>query len=171
MRNRRGARARSARLGASAVAALAIAAPLLAACGPRGDRAGRFCALVKTDQPAITAGVRGASVDKVVDQFHALERTAPIAIESDWAKLTDLVEAAAAIQPGDAEAQARLTTAAYEANESVQNVVGWVRATCGVDLTVPAATATSTPTATTSPGATTPTAPTTAPSAAPTTVR
>ena len=128
---------------------------------------------MKTDQPAITAGVQGSqSVDEVVDQFHALQRTAPIAIESDWAKLTDLVEAAAAIQPGDADAQARLTTAAYEADESVQNVVGWVRATCGVDLTVPAAAATTTPTATTPAGATTPpgATPTTAP-AAPTTVR
>jgi len=159
MRNQGGTGARSARLTVAA-AIVAVGTSLLAACGPRGDRAGHFCALVKSDQPALTAGVKGdVSIDKVVDQFHDLERTAPIAIEADWAKLTDLVEAAAAIQPGDADAQARLTTAAYEANESVQNVVGWVRATCGVDLTVPASAAT-----------TAPAAPTTT-SAAPTTIR
>lgn len=112
---------------------------VVAGCGPRGDRAGRFCAAVKSDQPAITAGVQGsAPVDDVVGRFRALERTAPLAIEEDWAKLTDLVEAAAAIKPGDTQAQARLTAAAYEADGSVRNVVGWVRATCGVDLTVPA---------------------------------
>lgn len=145
MRNRRsrGApSARAVRLAAAVAAALAVAA----GCGPRGDRAGQFCAAVKSDQPAITAGVQGStSVGDVVGRFRALERTAPLAIEGDWAKLTDLVEAAAAIQPGDAQAQARLTAAAYEADGSVRNVVGWVRATCGVDLTVPAATPTPAP--------------------------
>ena len=135
---------------------MAIVAVVLAGCGPHGDRAGRFCLAVRRDQPAITAVVQGtAGVDKVVDRFHALERTAPIAIEDDWAKLTDLVEAAAAIQPGDAEAQARLTTAAYEADGSVRNVVGWVRATCGVDLTLPVAAVTTAPPATTPAPATT----------------
>jgi hypothetical protein len=151
MRNRSPLGARSAR-----AATVAIAAVVLAGCGPHGDRAGRFCLAVRRDQPAITAVMQGtSSVDKVVDRFHALERTAPIAIEDDWAKLTDLVEAAAAIQPGDAEAQARLTTAAYEADGSVRNVVGWVRATCGVDLTVPVAAATTAPAATTPAPATT----------------
>ncbi len=88
----------------------------------------------------------------VVDRFHDLERTAPLAIEDDWRVLTQLVETAAAIAPGDAAARTRLVTAAYEADRSVQNVVGWVRSVCGVDLTLPAiAEASPTPTGSRSP--------------------
>jgi|RhiMethySRZTD1v2_1073278.scaffolds.fasta_scaffold283518_2 hypothetical protein len=141
-----------------------LAAPLvglawaLVACGGSGgDRAGRFCAEVKADQPTITATVADPSaVDHVVDRFHDLEQTAPLAIEDDWRVLTQLVETAAAIAPGDAEARTRLVTAAYEADRSVQNVVGWVRSVCGVDLTLPAIAASTTPTiapATTAPAA------------------
>ena len=78
-----------------------------------------------------------SGVDHVVDRFHDLEQTAPLAIEDDWRVLTQLVETAAAIAPGDTEARTRLVTAAYEADRSVQNVVGWVRSVCGVDLTLP----------------------------------
>ena len=90
-----------------------LAAPLvglawaLVACGGSGgDRAGRFCAEVKADQPTITATVADPTgVDHVVDRFHDLEQTAPLAIEDDWQVLTQLVETAAAIAPGDTAGQ------------------------------------------------------------------
>jgi hypothetical protein len=130
-----------------------LAAPLvglawaLVACGGNGgDRAGRFCAEVKADQPTITATVADPTgVEAVVDRFRALEQTAPLAIEDDWQVLTQLVETAAAISPGDAAARTRLVTAAHEADRSVQNVVGWVRSVCGVDLTLPAIAASTIP--------------------------
>jgi hypothetical protein len=117
----------------------------LSACGSRGDRAGRFCAEVKADQSTITSAVADpSSVDAVVDRFRVLEETAPLPIEDDWRVLTQLVETAAAIEPNDTAARTRLVTAAYEADRSVQNVVGWVRSVCGVDLTLPAIAATPT---------------------------
>ena len=118
-----------------------VAAPLvlaLAACGGGRDRAGQFCAQVRKDQPVITAAVTDpASVSSVVDRFQALARRAPVAIEDDWSVLTELVETAAGLDPTDAAARTRLVTAAYEADHSVQQVVEWVRAVCGIDLTLP----------------------------------
>jgi hypothetical protein len=134
-----------------------LAWALVACGGSGGDRAGRFCAEVKADQPTITATVADPTgVDHVVDRFRDLEQTAPLAIEDDWQVLTQLVETAAAIAPGDTAARTRFVTAAYEADRSVQNVVGWVRSVCGVDLTLPAiaaSTAPATAPATTTPGA------------------
>jgi hypothetical protein len=135
------------------VAPLAGLTLALAACGDDGsDRAGRFCAEVKADQPTITSAISDpASVSTVVDRFRDLESTAPLPIEDDWTVLTQLVETAAAIDPADAEARERLVTAAYEADHSVQNVVGWVRSVCGVDLTLPAIASTTAPPTTAAP--------------------
>jgi hypothetical protein len=133
MRNRAGFSA----LTASGALALALA---LTACSDSGDRAGRFCAEVREDPAALTTGVKATGdVGKVVERFRTLERTAPLAIEQDWARLTELVELAAAIEPGDTTARTRLVTAAYEADRAVQAVVTWVRGVCGVDLTIPVA--------------------------------
>jgi hypothetical protein len=113
---------------------------LVAACSDAGgDRAGRFCAAVREDQAVITTAVQDAAqVGDVVDRFRALERTAPLAIEQAWSRLTELVELAADLDPADLQARTRLVAAAYESEGDVQQVVTWVRGTCGVDLTVPA---------------------------------
>jgi hypothetical protein len=155
MRNRAGFSA----LTASGALALALS---LTACSSSGDRAGRFCAEVREDPAALTSGVKATGdVGKVVERFRTLERTAPLAIEDDWARLTELVELAAAIEPGDTTARTRLVTAAYEADQSVQAVVTWVRGVCGVDLTIPVGATTS------APAATAPANPTPAPAATP----
>jgi hypothetical protein len=136
------------RAGFSALTVSGALALALTACSATGDRAGRFCAEVREDPAALTAGVKATGdVDKVVTRFRTLERTAPLAIEDDWARLTELVELAAAIEPGDATARTRLVTAAYEADRSVQSVVTWVRGVCGVDLTIPVGATTSAPAA------------------------
>jgi hypothetical protein len=126
---------------AALAGALGAVGLLATACGGGGDRAAQFCAEVRADQPVITAGVQGSvEVGDVVGRFRSLEGKAPLAIEEDWSVLTELVETAAAIEPTDPEARNRLVSAAYEADLSVQHVVGWVKAVCGVDLTAGSAT-------------------------------
>lgn len=137
------------------VALVALVLAVAAGCRDAGgDRAGRFCAEVRKDPATITSGVQGTTAaNDVVRRFRTLEATAPIAIEDDWGRLTELVELAADVDPADVEARTRLITAAYEADGSVRNVVTWVRGTCGVDLTVPAS-ATTTASASTPPATT-----------------
>jgi len=107
----------------------------VSACAHPGDAAGRFCAAIRTDRTTITTAVQDPSkVKSVVGRFQALGRAAPLAIRDDWGALTALVEQAATIAPNDSSGRDALVLKAYEANGSVQNVVGWVKGVCGVDL-------------------------------------
>ncbi len=105
------------------------------ACSHSAATAGQFCAAIRHDQVTITTAVRDpAAVKAVVGRFQDLGRAAPLAIKDDWGELTSLVQQAAALAPDDTAGRNALVLRAYEANAAVQNVVGWVKGVCGVDL-------------------------------------
>jgi hypothetical protein len=73
----------------------------------------------------------------LLTRYRELARVAPLSVEDSWTVITDLVEAAAAVDRQDADAVARLAEQAFAADLAAREVAAWAAERCGV--TVPRA--------------------------------
>jgi hypothetical protein len=118
------------------VAAVVLLAVGLAGCN-RGERADgtRFCEALRTEQITLTGGVTTPEqATALLQRYRELEVLAPAAVRDEWTVVADLIEAAATAPTDDPAATQRLTEQALAAQQDVDTVTEWVRATCGVDL-------------------------------------
>ena len=76
----------------------------------------------------------GGDVVAQVARYKRLLKVAPLAIESDFQVLTDLLDAAARMNPNNTDDVQEIADRAYAANMSAQAVSAWVKDTCAVDL-------------------------------------
>lgn len=126
-------------LPARAVAGAASAvllAMVISACS-RDDRAdgARFCEALRTEQITLTGGVTStAQAEALVARYEELAELAPAAVRDEWTVVTQLLEAAVTTPADDPEAAQALTERALAAQQDVDVVTEWVRATCAVDL-------------------------------------
>lgn len=63
-----------------------------------------------------------------------MNRITPLTIEDEWQVLTDLVQLAADVVPGDTQSLQELTDAAYKAERPVRSMTEWVETTCGLTM-------------------------------------
>jgi hypothetical protein len=157
---------------AGAVAAV-VSMAALTACSSSSRGQDAFCQRLTRDRDALVTGVVDAkTAETAAQQYVALDGIAPEAIRVEWHQLTQLVQNAAKLDPGSADARRALVQQAYDSASAAATVTQYAKSTCGVDLTAPVtAPPTTAPptTAAPAPAPTTaaPAAPTTAPSAAP----
>jgi hypothetical protein len=128
-----------------------LAALVLAGCHGTSRTQARFCDRLRTSEPVLTAAI--ASPDAahiVVEEFVALGKVTPLAIEDDWNILTDLVQTADTMDLGDPAAQSALAAKVFAADAATKNVLAYAEDRCGVDLSggIPANVTTSTTAAT-----------------------
>ena len=76
----------------------------------------------------------GGDVVAQVARYKRLLKVAPLSIETDFRVLTDLLDAAARMNPNNTDDVQDIADRAYAANMSAQVVSAWVKDTCAVDL-------------------------------------
>ena len=71
-----------------------------------------------------------------VGHFTRLQKVAPLEVQQDWDALTELMIAASKVKADDAESVQQVADLAY-ATEAIANTASeWVKATCGVDISL-----------------------------------
>jgi hypothetical protein len=95
------------------------------------------------------------TAETAAQQYVALDGLAPEAIRVEWHELTELVQTAAKLDPGSADARTALVQQAYASAPAAATVTAYAKSTCGVDLTAPV----TAPPTTAAPAATPTTAP------------
>jgi hypothetical protein len=107
----------------------------LAGCGSTPRTTTNFCRQLEQEMPAIAElPATPEAIDATVERFERLLAVAPLAIEEDLSKLTDLFRAAADMDAADPESVQSVVDQAYYTEQSAANVSDYVLATCGVDI-------------------------------------
>ena len=116
----------------SFVAVLAVA---IASCGGDERSSNAFCRQLADELPEIGQPMdTGGDVVAQVARYKRLLKVAPLSIETDFRVLTDLLDAAARMNPNNTDDVQDIADRAYAANMSAQVVSAWVKDTCAVDL-------------------------------------
>jgi hypothetical protein len=129
-------------------------AVVLTGCHGTSRTQSNFCNHLRASAPVLTAPVASpAAADTVVQEFVALAKLTPLAIQDDWNALTDLVRTAATMDLADPAAQSELASKVFATDAAAKNVLGYAHDRCGVDLSgaIPETTATTSTTAATPP--------------------
>jgi hypothetical protein len=130
----------------AAAACLAGAIVAVAACSSSSRGQDAFCTRLTRDRDSLVTGVVDAkTADTAAQQYVALDALAPEAIRVEWHQLTELVQSAAQVDTGSADARSALVQQAYASAPAAAKVTQYAKSTCGVDLgrpvTPPATTA------------------------------
>ena len=115
----------------------AIAAVGLSACAETPRTGTNFCRQLAKEMPGIA--VMPATVEEVnasVGHFTRLQKVAPLEVQNDWDALTELMIAASQVKAEDAESVQKVADLAYATEASAQSASKWVKATCGVDISL-----------------------------------
>lgn len=119
-----------------AMALVAVASSIAAtSCSDTDRTAARFCAELQSQLPALTAPLAtSGDVDALVRRFEKLNGITPLAIETEWQIVTDLVKMASNVIPADQASRQELADAAYQAERPARDMTLWVESTCGFDM-------------------------------------
>lgn len=117
------------------LAPLALLAVVALGCTSTPRTATNFCRLIERHRDTLVLLPTSAdAVGAVAERYAELLEVAPLAVEQDWAVLTDLMAAAAAVDANDPEAVEDLIQRSLLAERSAKSASNWVLETCGVDL-------------------------------------
>lgn len=107
------------------------------ACAETPRTGTNFCRQLAKEMPGIS--VMPATVEEVnaaVGHFTRLQKVAPLEVQQDWDALTDLMIAASKVKADDAESVQQVADLAYATEASANSASEWVKATCGVDISL-----------------------------------
>jgi hypothetical protein len=118
------------------MAACVLASGLaLVACGSTPRSATNFCRQLEQEMPGIAElPATPEAIDGTVERYERLLALAPLGVESDLRKLTDLFRAAADMDAADPESVQSVVDQTYFTEQSAEYVSAWVLDTCGVDI-------------------------------------
>jgi hypothetical protein len=114
-----------------------IASVVLTACSETPRTGTNFCRQLAKEMPGIA--VMPATVEEVnaaVGHFTRLQKVAPLEVQQDWDVLTELMIAASKVKAEDAESVQQVADLAYASEASSKSASDWVKATCGVDISL-----------------------------------
>lgn len=121
-----------------ALAALALSIAGLAACGddPQQRSESNYCAQVNTYLADLSAPVLAvpADIDRVLDAWRAVARSAPLAIEAEWNTMVNNVETASTVDPNDPASMQRVADTARRSEPAANLVITYTRQKCGADI-------------------------------------
>lgn len=109
----------------------------VAACAETPRTGTNFCRQLAKEMPGIS--VMPATVEEVnaaVGHFTRLQKVAPLEVQQDWDALTELMIAASKVKADDAESVQKVADLAYATEASANAASEWVKATCGVDISL-----------------------------------
>ena len=122
----------------ASVAGAVAAVMAVAACSSSSRGQDAFCQRLTRDRDALVTGVVDSkTAETAAQQYVALDGLAPEAIRVEWHQLTQLVQNAAKLDPGSADARRALVQQAYESAPAAATVTQYAKSTCGVDLAAP----------------------------------
>lgn len=107
------------------------------ACAETPRTGTNFCRQLAKEMPGIS--VMPATVEEVnaaVGHFTRLQKVAPLEVQQDWNALTELMIAASKVKADDAESVQQIADLAYATEASANTASEWVKATCGVDISL-----------------------------------
>ena len=107
------------------------------ACAETPRTGTNFCRQLAKEMPGIS--VMPATVEEVnaaVGHFTRLQKVAPLEVQQDWNALTELMIAASKVKADDAESVQQVADLAYASEASSKSASDWVKATCGVDISL-----------------------------------
>lgn len=116
---------------------LFIALISISACAETPRTGTNFCRQLAKEMPGIA--VMPATVEEVnaaVGHFTRLQKVAPLEVQQDWDVLTELMIAASKVKADDAESVQKVADLAYTSEASSLAASEWVKATCGVDISL-----------------------------------
>jgi len=116
---------------------LFIALISISACAETPRTGTNFCRQLAKEMPGIA--VMPATVEEVnaaVGHFTRLQKVAPLEVQQDWDVLTELMIAASKVKADDAESVQKVADLAYTSEASSLSASEWVKATCGVDISL-----------------------------------
>ena len=109
----------------------------VAACAETPRTGTNFCRQLAKEMPGIS--VMPATVEEVnvaVGHFTRLQKVAPLEVQQDWDALTELMIAASKVKADDAESVQQVADLAYATEANANTASEWVKATCGVDISL-----------------------------------
>ena len=115
----------------------AITVVSLTACAQTPRTGTNFCRQLAKEMPGIA--VMPATVEEVnasVGHFTRLQKVAPLEVQEDWDALTELMIAASKVKAEDAQSVQQVADLAYATEANAQAASQWVKATCGVDISL-----------------------------------
>ena len=107
------------------------------ACAETPSTGTNFCRQLAKEMPGIS--VMPATVEEVnaaVGHFTRLQKVAPLEVQQDWNALTELMIAASKVKADDAESVQQVADLAYATEANANTASEWVKATCGVDISL-----------------------------------
>ena len=107
------------------------------ACAETPRTGTNFCRQLAKEMPGIS--VMPATVEEVnaaVGHFTRLQKVAPLEVQQDWNALTELMIAASKVKADDAESVQQVADMAYATEANANTASEWVKATCGVDISL-----------------------------------
>lgn len=107
------------------------------ACAETPRTGTNFCRQLAKEMPGIS--VMPATVEEVnaaVGHFTRLQKVAPLEVQQDWNALTELMIAASKVKADDAESVQQVADLAYATEANANTASEWVKATCGVDISL-----------------------------------
>ena len=112
-----------------------LLAPLATSCSDPDRSAEHFCGQLAKELPALDAPLAEPDdVGDVVKRYRRLDAITPLAIESEWHELTQLIELAADVDVADPVSRQAVADAAYKAERPARDVAIWVETTCGLSM-------------------------------------
>ena len=109
----------------------------VAACAETPRTGTNFCRQLAKEMPGISVmPATVAEVNAAVGHFTRLQKVAPLEVQQDWDALTELMIAASKVKADDAESVQKVADLAYATEASANAASEWVKATCGVDISL-----------------------------------
>ena len=114
-----------------------IASVMLTACSETPRTGTNFCRQLAKEMPGIAVmPTTVAEVNAAVGHFTRLQKVAPLEVQQDWDVLTELMIAASKVKAEDAESVQQVADLAYASEANSKSASDWVKATCGVDISL-----------------------------------
>jgi len=114
-----------------------IALIAITACAETPRTGTNFCRQLAKEMPGIAVmPATVAEVNAAVGHFTRLQKVAPLEVQEDWDVLTELMVAASKVKAEDQESVQQVADLAYASEASSKSASDWVKATCGVDISL-----------------------------------
>jgi len=114
-----------------------IASVVLTACSETPRTGTNFCRQLAKEMPGIAVmPATVAEVNAAVGHFTRLQKVAPLEVQQDWDVLTELMIAASKVKAEDAESVQQVADLAYASEANSKSASDWVKATCGIDISL-----------------------------------
>ena len=128
-------RSPAARTTTLAAALLTLTLGALSACGDDADQRSEsnYCTqvgnhLADLNSPAITAE---GDIDRVVDAWRTVSRSAPIAVQAEWETMVANLETAITVDPNDPASMQLVADTARKSEPAANRVISYTQQRCG----------------------------------------